>query len=66
MWDEEFKLLDRSYFLANIQGYFKYIVKKHKTLTDKLPLQYMSTVFKTGLDLKLSLGIFLNSLRQRL
>ena len=29
MWSEEFKLLDGSYSISDIQDYFKYILKKH-------------------------------------
>ena len=33
-WNEEFELLDGSYFVSDIQDYFKYILKKHETVTD--------------------------------
>ena len=33
-WDEEFELTDRSYFVSDIQDYFKYILKNHETVTD--------------------------------
>ena len=33
-WDEEFDLTDGSYSVSDIQGYFKYIFKKHETVTD--------------------------------
>ena len=33
-WDEEFELPDRSYSVSDIQDYFKYIFKKHETVTD--------------------------------
>ena len=29
MWNEEFELPDGSYFVSDIQKYFKYILKKH-------------------------------------
>ena len=27
-WNKEFELLDESYFVSDIQGYFEYILKK--------------------------------------
>ena len=29
-WNEEFGLPDGSYFISDIQGYFEYILKKHR------------------------------------
>ena len=37
--DEEFELLDGSFSIPDIQGYFEYIIKKHETLTDKSPVE---------------------------
>ena len=34
IWNEEFELLDGSYSVSDIQNYFKYILKKHDTVTD--------------------------------
>ena len=34
-WNETFDLLDGSYSLADIKDYFKFIIKKHETLTEK-------------------------------
>ena len=33
-WNKEFELPDRSYSASDIQDYFKYTLKKHKTVTD--------------------------------
>ena len=33
-WNETFDLPDGSYFIADIQDYFKFIIKKHETLTE--------------------------------
>lgn len=55
MWDEEFKLLDRSYFLANIQDYFEHIVKKHKTLTDKLLVEIYVNSIQNRVKFKIKL-----------
>ena len=33
-WNDKFELTDGSYSVSDIQDYFEYIIKKHKTLTD--------------------------------
>ena len=33
-WNETFDLPDGSYSIADIQDYFKFIIKKHETLTE--------------------------------
>ena len=33
-WNNEFELPDGSYSVSDIQDYFKYILKKHETVTD--------------------------------
>ena len=33
-WNKEFELPDGSYSVSDIQDYFKYILKKHETVTD--------------------------------
>ena len=38
-WNEEFKLPDESYSVSDIQGYFEYIIKKHRTFTDNQPIK---------------------------
>ena len=38
-WNDEFNLPDGSYSVSDIQDYFKYIVKKHKTIADNPPVQ---------------------------
>ena len=38
-WNKEFTLPDGSYSLYNIQGYFEYILKKHRENTDEPPIQ---------------------------
>ena len=36
---DEFDLPDGSYSVPDIQDYFEFMIKKHKTLTENLPLQ---------------------------
>ena len=38
-WNEEFGLPDWSYSVADIQDYFKYIIKKHEAVTNNLPIR---------------------------
>ena len=45
-WNDEFDLLDGSYSIADIQGYFEFIIKKHRTLTENLPAQIYSNKIK--------------------
>ena len=47
-WDETLDLSDRSYSIADIQGYFEFIIKKHETIsTDKnSPILIIQTKYK--------------------
>ena len=38
-WNGEFDLPDRSYSVADIQDYFEYILRKHDTLAENVPVQ---------------------------
>ena len=38
-WNKKFGLSDGSYSAPDIQNYFKYIIKKHETVTDNLPMR---------------------------
>ena len=37
-WNDEFDLPDGSYSIADIQDYFEFIIKKHKTWTENPPV----------------------------
>ena len=58
-WNDTFDLPDGSYSIADIQDYFEFVIKKHETLTENLPVQIYQNkiknriVFKT--DYKLDL-----------
>ena len=44
-WNAEFDLPDGSHSLSDIQDYFQYIIKKHETIADNLPVQiYVSKI----------------------
>ena len=38
-WNDGFDLPDWSYSIADSQDYFEFIIKKHETLTENLPVQ---------------------------
>ena len=40
-WNDEFNLPNGSYYVSNIQDYFKYIIKKHKLLQIILLYNFM-------------------------
>ena len=60
-WNEQFQLPDGSHSVSDIQDHFKYILKKHETVSDNLSVMiYVNKVgnritfkIKTGYNLKL-------------
>ena len=38
-WNEELELPYGSYSVSDVQDYFEYIIKKHKTVADNLPVR---------------------------
>ena len=54
-WNEEFKLLDGSYSISDIQDYFQYILKKHSESVDNPPIRiYIESRLKLKVDIILS------------
>ena len=51
-WNDEVNLPDGSYSISEIKYYFEYIIKKHETITDNLPVQNHTNKIKKGLFLK--------------
>ena len=47
-WNDEFDLPDGSYSIADIQDYFEFIIKKHKTLTENPPVQIYPNKIKNN------------------
>ena len=46
-WNDTSDLLDGSYSISDIQAYFEFIIKKHKTLTELPPVQiYLNRIKK--------------------
>ena len=52
-WNDTFDLPDGSYSIAEIQDYFKFIIKKHETLTKNLPVQIYPNKIKNSIVFKI-------------
>ena len=52
-WNDTFDLPDGSYSIAEIQDYFKFIIKKHETLTKNLPVQIYPNKIKNRIVFKI-------------
>ena len=61
-WNEEFELPDGSYSVSDIKDYFEYIIKKHKTVTDNIPMRtYVNKIKNSkGIHLEWKKGIISN------
>ena len=46
-WNDEFDLPVGSYFISNFQDYFEYIIKRHETIANNLPMQIYMNKIKT-------------------
>ena len=55
-WNDEFDLPDGSYSVAYIQDYFKFIIKKHETLTENSPAQIYPNKIKNRIAFKVKTG----------
>ena len=55
-WNNTFDLPDGSYFIADIQDHFEFIIKKHKTLTENQPVQIYPNKIKNSTLLKIKAG----------
>ena len=54
--NDTFDLPDGSYFIADIQGYFEFIIKKHETLTENQPVQIYPNKIKNRIVFKIKAG----------
>ena len=61
-WNEEFELLDGSYSVSNIQDYFKYIFKKHGTITGNPSTMIYVNKIENRIMFKIKTGYYLESL----
>ena len=55
-WNDTFDLPDGSYSIADIQDYFEFIIKKHETVTENLPIQIYPNKIKNRIVLKIKTG----------
>ena len=55
-WNDTFDLPDGSYSIANIQGYFTFIIKKHEILTENPSIQIYPNKIKNRIILKIKTG----------
>ena len=56
IWNDTFDLPDVFYSIADIQDYFGFIIKKHKTLTENLPVQICANKIKNIIIFKIKYG----------
>ena len=52
-WNDTFDLPDSSYSIEDIQDYFEFIIKKHETLTENLPVQIYQNKIKNRIAFKI-------------
>ena len=55
-WNHTFDLPDGSYYIAGIQDYFEFIIKKHETLTRNPPVQIYVNKIKHRIVFKIKTG----------
>ena len=55
-WNDTLELPDGSYFIADIQNYFEFIIKKHKTSTENAPVQTYPNKIKNRIVFKIKTG----------
>ena len=55
-WNDTFNLPDGFYSIADIQDYFEFIIKKHKTLTGNLSIQIYPNKIKNRIVFKIETG----------
>ena len=55
-WNDTFALSDGSYSIADIQSYFEFIIRKHKTLTQNPPIQIYPNKIKNRIVFKIETG----------
>ena len=61
-WNDEFKLPDWSYSISGIQGYFEYILKKHREDIDKPSVQIYVNKIENNVTFKIKNGYSLELL----
>ena len=57
-WNEEFELPDGSYYVLDIQDYFKCILKKHETVTDNPSIMIYVNKIENRITFKINTGYY--------
>ena len=65
-WNDGFELPDGSYSFSDIQDYFEFIVKRHETLTENLPVQIYPNEIKNSIVFKVKTGYKIELLSMKL
>ena len=55
-WNDTFDLLDGSYPIDNIQDYLEYLIEKHETLNEDLPIEIYPNKIKNRIVFKIKTG----------
>ena len=55
-WNDTFDLSDGSYSISDIQDYFEFIIKRHKTLTENPPVEMYVNKIKNKIVFKIKTG----------
>ena len=61
-WHDKFELPDGSYSVYDIQDYFKYVIKRHKILTENLPIRIYVNRSENKITFKVKSGYYLELL----
>ena len=61
-WNNTFDLPDGSYYIADIQDYFEFIIKKHETITENLVIQIYPIKIKNRIIFRIKTGYKLDFL----
>ena len=56
VWNDTFVLPDGSYSIEDIQDYFEFVIKKHETLTENLPIEIYPNKIKNRIVFKIKTG----------
>ena len=55
-WNDTFDLPDGSYSIADIQDYFEFIIEKHETLPENLPVEVYPNKIKNRIVFKIKIS----------
>ena len=58
-WNEEFELLDGSYYVSDILDYFEYVIKKHNAVTDNPSIKIYVNKIKNRITFNTKTGYYL-------